>query len=227
MDGFNAGIGAAVGAGLTIVFKFILDLINTKSNVQKDERKDAWDEAQKLRQELAEQLFQVRGEIAALREGNLGLAVENANLKAIVAELRKENALLMIRVLDMQSKLGGIQPVGKGGLVVTDEMGMIQIWTSRMQELFGWKAMEILGKSLVDVLVPDDHKLRKTGYFDKLREMTSESFLFEPMVVPGKAKNGAIVEIKLTPMGWKAGGVWTFAAVCRKMDDATGRALMD
>lgn len=226
MDGFNAGVGAAVGAALTIVGKFIIDLINTKATVQKDERKDAWDEAQKLRQELAEQLFQLRGEIAVLREGNLALAVENANLKAVVSELRKENAFLTVRVLDLQSRLGGLQPFGKGGLIVVDEEGRIQVWTQRMQEIFGWSCDDVVGKPMIDLLLPEEHRMRKDRYFQQMREINTESFLLEPMAVPGITKTGGTIEIKITAMGWKSSGRWSFAAVVRKLDDVTGRAIL-
>lgn len=227
MDGpLGTAAWAAIGAAVPVIGKFALDLFNIKRQVQKEERKDAWDEAQKLRQELTEQLQNLKCEIADLRNNNLNLAVENANLKALVSEMRKENAFLTVRVLDLQAKLGGLQPLGKGALIVTDDIGIIQVWSGRMTEIFGWTEQEAIGKSLIELLMPEDNKLRKSNYFDKLRDMNVESFLFEPSIVPGKTKTGSSVEIKLTPMGWKAAGRWTFAAVIRKMDDVTGRAML-
>lgn len=227
MAELEPGVWAAMGAAVPVAFKFLLDFFQVGNKAKQDERKDVWDEAQKLRQELVEQLQTIRLEMVSVRESNLALAVENASLRANIADVRQENAMLTVRVLDMQTRLGGLAACGRTGLIVVDDAGLVQIWSNRMQELFGWSADEIIGKRMIDFLLPKDHRERHGNYFERLREMHVDSFVREPTAVQGCSKSGSVFECVIMSFGWRWLGRWTFAAVVRQLNDKTGLRAFD
>jgi PAS domain S-box-containing protein len=55
-------------------------------------------------------------------------------------------------------------------IIVIDELGMIQLWNPKAENIFGWESKEVIGSSLVDIIIPSE---KKESYTQKLNTFLS------------------------------------------------------
>jgi PAS domain S-box-containing protein len=133
--------------------------------------------------------------------GDLGRSFESmrATMQSLVGELRESNETLEARVTEQTAKLRvaherieGILHNASDGVVVHDGDGIITMFNPKAEEIFGYRAVEILGKS-IDDLVPDD---LRAGHSAKVRgfaaEGTTSRRMGEMMEIEGRQKDGRL-----------------------------------
>ena len=124
---------------------------------------------------------------------------------AIDAALQKKKTEADIRHSEEVRKL--IMNAALDAIVCIDATGAITVWNSQAEKLFGWKEEQIIGKSLAEIILPEQyretyvngfHHYPKTGeslVFNKAVEMTAltytgNEFPVEFAVVPIKQNGG-------------------------------------
>jgi two-component system, cell cycle sensor histidine kinase and response regulator CckA len=53
-------------------------------------------------------------------------------------------------------------------VIATDTAGRIEYWNHRAEEMFGWAAYEVLGRDIIAVTVPADHRQVATALFERV-----------------------------------------------------------
>jgi PAS domain S-box-containing protein len=58
-------------------------------------------------------------------------------------------------------------------VVVTDNAGVIRLWNRTAEQVYGWRADEVVGRSVVDVLIPGHQREQGLAIIDDLRNGTA------------------------------------------------------
>jgi PAS domain S-box-containing protein len=106
-------------------------------------------------------------------------------------------------------------------IVYSDREGIIRLWNSGAEQMFGFTAEEALGQSL-DIFIPEKQRQRHwDGYF-KVMQSGETRYAKELLAAPGLRKDGSRIstEFSMTIIRDAAGEIAGTAAVMR---DVTAR----
>lgn len=117
LDMTSAIVGALV-AVIPVIGKFIIDLktnkssinqqeLKTQSTVTQEEFRKIMDEARELRNELKEEILKLKSDVQKYQEINLRYAIENAEFRTTLRDLRAENAALQKKFQDLGLNING------------------------------------------------------------------------------------------------------------------------
>ena len=89
-------------------------------------------------------------------------AISTANLIA-VALINDERRRATARLAESEARARLIIDTAHDGFVGMDSAGRIVAWNTQAESIFGWKADEVLGRTLGDVIVPDEFREAHTN----------------------------------------------------------------
>lgn len=103
-----------------------------------------------------------------------------------VVKGQKENRSLIHDLFDKQVRLRHdlmavqsqqVRELGSGAVVVTDMTGKVTRWDIQTQQLLGWSPEDAIGKSITDLIIPEDMKARHEKGLAYMRDSaTSRSY---------------------------------------------------
>jgi PAS domain S-box-containing protein len=92
---------------------------------------------------------------------------------------------------------------GPDAIVACDRDGMIRVWNSGAERIFGFSRAEALGQSL-DIVIPERLRARHwQGYHEMIRTGRSRYSAGETLSVPAQRKDGSRVSIAFTLLAIK------------------------
>ena len=108
-------------------------------------------------------------DLARLRLGVVGMMVGVVAALALAVHwarrgLETQNARLERRVTAATAEMQAVIDSALDALVVIDEAGTIVTWSPRAEQLFGWTSDEIVGRSIVEMVVPEDLEATRRKY---------------------------------------------------------------
>ncbi|MGA2401783.1 MAG: PAS domain S-box protein [Syntrophobacteraceae bacterium] len=106
-------------------------------------------------------------------------------------------------------------------IVFADREGIIRLWNSGAEAIFGYSATEVIGQDL-DIIIPEKLRERHRQGYRKVMETGVSKYMHELLAVPALRKDGARISIEFSIVVLKSdeGHVAGFAAVIR---DVTAR----
>ncbi len=107
-----------------------------------------------------------------------------------------------------------IAETSSDGIITIDDKGTVLYWNSAAEELFGYSAAEVLGKSITLVLprkVRDDHLQR----FSKLAINFDSGFRMKAIEATAQKKDGTEFAIEISTAGWISNSKRYFSSVVR------------
>lgn len=87
-------------------------------------------------------------------------------------------------------------------IITIDKEGDITFWNDQAEEIFGWKREEVLGKSLSEMIVPDDYRLSHLEGLKRYLETGKEAVLNRQMELSAVKKSCVEfpIEISIIPL---------------------------
>lgn len=106
-------------------------------------------------------------------------------------------------------------------VIFSDRQGVIQLWNSGAEAMFGYTADESIGQSL-DIIVPERQRARHWEGYDKVMASGASKYGREMLAVPATRKDGTRISIEFTIVLVRSpsGDVLGAAAI---MQDVTAR----
>jgi len=137
--------------------------------------------------------------------------------RRLVADLRAREAHL-------QSILDTVPDA----MIVIDEKGIIQSFSSAAQRQFGWAAPEVVGKN-VDVLMPEPYRTQHDGYLARYIRTGERRIIGIGRVVVGERKDGSTFPMELAVGEMVSGEQRFFTGFVRDLTerDVAERRLQD
>jgi hypothetical protein len=141
------------------------------------------------------------------------LALHAAELKAEVEERQRAEA-----------RVRGMIDGALDAVIGMDQQGEIVEWSRHAEETFGWSREEVLGKRLVDLIIPDRYRAAHIAGLDRYRRTGVGPVLGKRLELAALTRDGREfpVELSITPVATPAGHV--FSAFIRDLTDKVAAA---
>ncbi|MGZ5835997.1 MAG: PAS domain S-box protein, partial [Xanthobacteraceae bacterium] len=132
--------------------------------------------------------------ISAVAFGTIGagIALFGERLRRKTMQAADSNRNILAREAHLQSILDTVPDA----MIVIDERGIIQSFSSAAERLFGYTAEEIIGQN-VKVLMPSPYRENHDGFLDNYKRTGERRIIGIGRVVVGQRKNGATFPIEL------------------------------
>jgi PAS domain S-box-containing protein len=80
-------------------------------------------------------------------------------------------------------------------IIYGDQQGIIRLWNSGAEEMFGWQAAEAIGQSM-DIIVPEKHRARHWDGYHKVMQTGVTKYGRAALAVPALRKDGSRISIE-------------------------------
>ncbi len=129
-------------------------------------------------------------------------------------ELARSQFALKSRDADLQAVLGTVPDA----MIIIDERGSIQSFSTAAERLFGFSAEEIRGRN-INILMPEPYHSEHDGYLDRYRTTREPHIIGKVRVVMGKRKDGATFPMELYVGEVQIAGYHRFVGFVRDMSE--------
>jgi PAS domain S-box-containing protein len=80
-------------------------------------------------------------------------------------------------------------------IVYADVQGNVRLWNRGAEEMFGWTADEVLGRSM-DLMIPEKHRPKHWEGYDRVMQTGVTSYGHKLLAVPALTKDGRRISIE-------------------------------
>ena len=102
--------------------------------------------------------------------------------------------------------------------VIADHQGVITYVNGRFEAVFGWRAQEIIGKSLATIIPPNLHDAHHLG-FSRFLTTGKPTLLNQPLKLRAVTKAGREFDAEHIIIAEQKDGQWIFGATIRPLDE--------
>lgn len=132
---------------------------------------------------------QARLRFAGMREYDARVAADLADQSKLKTEGELRNSEGMWQLV-VDSAMDAI--------IVADHEGNVTLWNRNAEEMFGWKADQIIGRSLTETIVPPEYRSAHSGGLARFGETGEANILGKRLELSALAKDGREFPIELT-----------------------------
>jgi PAS domain S-box-containing protein len=123
--------------------------------------------------------------------------------------------------LTHQSLCAGIVDQSSVAIIFGDREGIVRLWNTGAETMFGWTAGEAIGKSM-DMIIPEKHRPRHWEGYDRVMETGITKYGQSVLAVPAFTKDGRKISVEFNVVLLKdAGG--RVLGIAATMQDVTAR----
>ncbi|RKZ41402.1 MAG: hypothetical protein DRQ49_05180 [Gammaproteobacteria bacterium] len=122
-----------------------------------------------------------------------------------------------------EKRFRSITQLANDAIIAADENGIITFWNNGAQKSFGYKASEILGKS-ISILMPNKYKETHTKYFLQAKTTGKTCLKGKTIEVSGLKKGGEEFPLDISIATWLTKGKRVFSAI---LHDITERKRIE
>jgi PAS domain S-box-containing protein len=92
---------------------------------------------------------------------------------------------------------GRIVAESRDAIIFADQAGRIRLWNAGAEELFGYGAAEMEGRTL-DLIIPETLRARHNEGYRRVMATGASKYAAEFLAVPGLRKDGARISLEFT-----------------------------
>jgi two-component system, LuxR family, sensor kinase FixL len=119
---------------------------------------------------------------------------------------------------DRQAQLQSILDTVPEAMVVIDERGIMQSFSSTAERLFGWSAAEVIGKN-VSILMPSPYRQEHDGYLHRYLDTGERRIIGIGRIVVGERRDGSTFPMELAVGEAKVGSKKFFTGFIRDLTE--------
>jgi two-component system CheB/CheR fusion protein len=159
-----------------------------------------------------------------LNAGDLGRRQMVLNARRIVGRPEHEESILLAvedvtdknaaqqAILDREARLSAILDAAPEAILTIDENGIVGTFSRGAEEIFGFKAEEVLGQN-VNMLMPEPDRSRHDGYLEHYIKTGEKKIIGIGREMDAGRKDGSRVPIRLTVSELELDGVRHFLGI--------------
>ena len=103
-------------------------------------------------------------------------------------------------------------------MIVIDGHGIIQLFSTAAERLFGWSELEAIGQN-VNILMPEPDRSRHDSYISRYRTTSDPHIIGIGRIVTGKRRDGTTFPMHLSNGGMQSGGGADFTGFDRDLTE--------
>ena len=85
----------------------------------------------------------------------------------------------------------------QAGIIFADEGGIIRLWNSGAEAMFGYTAAEAIGQTM-EIIVPEKHRVRHDEGYARVMQTGITKYGRDALAVPALRKDGTRISIEFT-----------------------------
>lgn len=137
---------------------------------------------------------------------------------AHIAAIAIQNAATRNQLKASETRLSAIVQNMVDGLIVIDERGMIEVFNPAAEQLFDYKANEVIGEN-IKVLMPDPYHSQHDYYLSRYLETGIKKVIGAGREGEGKRKNGEIFPVEIAISEMWVNGERKFTGIVRDITE--------
>ncbi|MCD6064733.1 MAG: putative Histidine kinase [Flavipsychrobacter sp.] len=130
-------------------------------------------------------------------------------------EYEKQFAFYTDRIEEQKKNIEQLITSAPDAIIVINEQSKILLWNPMAEELFGWKASEVINTMLPNVIIPLSYREAHWKGMERLLTTGESKILNKTVEVTGLHKTRGEVDIAITISRTKVGNRWNFIAFLR------------
>ena len=100
-------------------------------------------------------------------------------------------------------------------IITMNSEGMITNWNQRAASIFGWHANEVIGKKLVDLIIPSQYKASHTSGLARFLKTGEHEILNKQIQLTALNKNGRTFPVEIAVSAIQRDNTYTFTGIIR------------
>lgn len=137
---------------------------------------------------------------------------------ADTAAVALENARLLATVQDAERRFRSVAESATDAIILGDDEGKIIFWNKAAQDIFGYTAAEVLGRSAA-ILIPERFREAFSAGVERWRRTKKAGFAEKRVVHPGLRKDGSEFPAEISYSSWEEEGRQFSAAIIRDLTE--------
>lgn len=170
------------------------------------------------------------GEEKAIDSLRMGVTdyVLKQNIKALVPSIKralqeyneKLRHLRAQKALEEREQiLSSISAAALDGIIMMNPEGQVTFWNHSAERIFGYKAGEILGKNLHEMLAPEEMRTLHLQHFSEFKKTGQGSAVGKIVELQALHKDGHTIDVELSLSATKIDGQWHAVGIIRDITD--------
>lgn len=146
---------------------------------------------------------------------------EIVEIEAVSGALQAAADLIESRAADLsesESRYRAIVETAVDAMVVIDETGTVKAFNPAAEQLFGYRADEVIGQN-VRMLMPQPYRAEHDDYLANYRRTGERKIIGIGREVAGQRKDGSTFPVELAVAEWTAGGRRHFTGIMRDITE--------
>jgi PAS domain S-box-containing protein len=141
-----------------------------------------------------------------------------------VRRVERERAEAVEAVRQREVYLEGIVSVAVDGIITIDEHGVVQLFNSAAERIFGYIAMEVIGRN-ISLLMPEPHAFEHDDYLQPYLLTGECKIIGIGREVQGRRKDGRLIPLELGISSVRQGLSQLFVGILRDISDRKAAEL--
>jgi len=147
------------------------------------------------------------------------LLVERTEALASAAREAAQRARLELTVRANEERLSNIIAHAHQAIVTMNDHGQITGWNGHAETIFGWKAGEVMGRPMAEVIVPENLRAAHTAGMQRYLATRQAVVVGQRIEVPALRRNGETFPIELAISATLGAEGWQFTALMHDISE--------
>lgn len=156
------------------------------------------------------------GIIAALFDQRM--TRQNAEALALLEQTHLELQMRTTDLLEHEELIRNITDAAHDAVILIDHTGLVTYWNPAAEHMFGYTKLEMVGKNLHDLVVPENNLAAYREGFPRFVQSGKGPFIGQTREVPAKRRNGEVFPAEVSLSAIKRHSQWSAVGIVR---DAT------
>jgi PAS domain S-box-containing protein len=147
------------------------------------------------------------------------LLIEKTQALAHAAREAEQRERLEVSLRANEERLSNIITYAHQAIVTMNDRGEITGWNGHAETIFGWKASEVLGRLMADVIVPEDLRAAHTAGMRRYLDTQQAVVVGQRIEVPAIRRGGETFPIELAISATRGADGWHFTALMHDISE--------
>lgn len=104
-------------------------------------------------------------------------------------------------------------------VIITDEVGIVEVWNPQAEIIFGWSQQEALGRQMAEMIIPHEYRAAHNEGMQRFLETGEHNILNQRIEITALNKQGVAFPVELTVTSHVADGKHSFTAFVRDISE--------
>lgn len=147
------------------------------------------------------------------------LLVERTEALGQAAREAEQRARLEVSLRANEERLSNIISYAHQAIVTMNEAGEVTGWNAHAETIFGWKATEVMGRTMAEVIVPEDLRAAHTTGMRRYLATGQAVVVGQRIEVPALRRSGETFPIELAISATQGIDGWHFTALMHDISE--------